>query len=110
MRKLFNGAAFVGALILGCSIFTGCVAVPSTEIVFAGIKAKFPKDTSAASLDITVKRGADTLTFRATNWSTANNPAVIGASTEMIKAHYDGTAGLLREGISAAVKSAAPIP
>lgn len=105
MQKLFTKATFIVSCV-GCLVSFGCASVPSTEIVFAGIKAKFPKDTKADSLDISVKRGADTLTFKATNWSTQNNPLVIGASTEMIRAHYAGTEGLVRTSIEASKQGA----
>jgi uncharacterized protein YceK len=102
------------SLIISIIALCGCASVPATKATFGGHSFTFPKDSSADKLELSVRSGANELIFKADNWSTKNNPAVIGASTEQIRAHYQGAEGLVKTAIEAAEKGAAksvvPIP
>lgn len=96
------------SLVLPLALLTGCTSVPMTDITVplpdgrvARIKA--PKDSELRGLLIQFSDGSS---VRLDEYRARMNPEVIGQSTEQIKAHYAGSALLIKEGVAAASAAA----
>lgn len=102
------------SLLICIPLLVGCVRVPTSELRFGNATAVLPKDSSADELKIFVQNGTNIFRFEALNWSTKNNPSVISASAEQIKAHYAGASIVIKEGVAAGVaagaKTVVPVP
>jgi hypothetical protein len=94
-------------VLLSPLILCACIQVPTSSIQLGDVKAKLPKDSSADTIEVSAHIGTNILTFKATNWSTRNNPDVVKSSTDQIKAHYEGAGNLAAKVVEAAEKGAA---
>ena len=76
MKNLFR----IQLVLLFLLLLSGCAQVPSSRIRFGGASAYLPKDLTADSIEVILRNGTNTMTFKAVKLSTRNNPEVIVAS------------------------------
>lgn len=109
MKKFF---IFIVLIVLGAGCFSP--RVPETVLATPfGLDFRGPKDMEVEIEGLQYQRatnGAVVLTAKSVRTKSRNNPAVIDASTEQIKAHWEGARGIAGEVVEKAVKGAKPIP
>jgi hypothetical protein len=110
MKRQLIDLVLILLLCSGCST----IRVPQSTYKFNGIDFRLPKDITAKNVEVTVKSGTNTLTFKAAFITSRNDPNVIGATSEgqvdIINAHYKGTSELTDRAIQAAGKVLIPKP
>lgn len=89
------------------ALLTGCAVVPTTKIRIGAVSFELPKDFEAVDFSAEGRIGTNLVKIAAKSISTKNNPAVIGASTDQIRAHYEGAQGLVKVALEASEKGAA---
>jgi hypothetical protein len=89
-------------LILVVLVITGCAQVPTKRIKFGSASAWLPMDASAEHLKIGIDEGTNHFQFEATGWKTRNSPAAVAASTEQVRARFEGAEALVRTGMETA--------